>query len=45
MPKDKEEIPGLKRATEKAKETEKEVVKKSPINRAEIFKASLPKKD
>ena len=38
-------IPGLKRATEKAKATEKEIVKKSPENRAEFFKTFLPKKD
>lgn len=38
----KKEIPGLKRATEKAKKTEKETVKKSSRSRAEIFKASIP---
>jgi len=39
----KKEIPGLKRATEKAKKTEKKTAKKSSRSRTEIFKASIPK--
>lgn len=43
MSKEKEKTP-REIAIEKAKKTEKEIAKKIPLNKAEIFKASIPGK-